>query len=785
MKVIYTQTLENAIKIADFIGGISLNGNNYRNEEAVKVMPEIKAFAEKNSFISTKLNGEDAFCIWGDCLRECQKADYGYTQQDDEPEGFFPPELKFKEKEGTKTHVERTVAILQNKNNTQIYNASDLGNDDTAFSMLFKYAELEKYDKDIFNATIDEFTEAGIKRAFKNAEDSSLATRKILKDLTQKYIYFIANNNLDLILKGKIGYPKFKDLYVLKLITDKNDAIERADAQNRWIVNIQANMDTNSTITLKSTKTEFKTVDEAKEFIQQIPGTAKLTITEKEIDEYPPGPHSVASICEAAKKLYGTDPDSVKMSLQMLNASGYIRNHTSKVRRIPAIEEESIKEIIVNLAQDPTLFPPELKGKTKRPIEPKVISGNNKTGILVTSKPLSANISDLQKNLYNLIAKEMLKCILGPRKTKKLTASVTLKDIDFTLTGTKLIDEGYAKLEDPKKYNNPISEDFHDGDIVNISYIKEKITVNPPAPYKEQDLLKKLTAENSEVPYSESELRELFDRLCRQGILIRKGTNILPSHECCDIIHSLNGFEDLLTASRYWESRLGLILHPEAYQDNEVDQYSSNLMASAVDNIKKWISQADGAVGKQSEVPCVQCGALMLSNAYQLICPSCGYTFKRRHYEKDVPDDAFLFLTKHKTTSMLNGFRIDNESVFGRLYLTTDNQVEFTQDSTESCPCCDTNLRIMEGGNGYICPNCEYRLYRKYFGRKLSGPSIKMLLQNGKTPILTGLKKNGIEFNGFFYLDKNDGYKVKFVMVVDNEQQKEYFKETVGLSESD
>ena len=758
MILVYTQELDNAIIMAASLAGIQTPAGNIKLGDLELHKLQIKQDAENFGYIKSSLNNEDAVFIWGsNVIRVAKPSDYGFKSS--ESDGFFPPNLKYLYVQENEAHAKRLIATLKQEENNIIYDASIGLGGKFIFSSLYSFAGLELLHKQIHRVEVLSLTEDGINKAFSNPKTCEESIREILRNQTQQYIYYLANNNLPLLIPGQSAYPRTKDLRILDELVKRNDQIEEEIAKEKYTISLKA-ISSFGDFVLQSKNAVFSKKEPAREFVSHLP--AKTTVRLITSTEYTKcdGPHSAISIMKAAQSIFHYPPQKTGIILEELQAKGLINSSSSAARVLPNCMEEELRDILNMLSSFPNIYPYSLKASINRPFEPKVMTDTRNCGIIPTKRKPTGALSEAQRNIYSLIAKEFIKCVLGKKVQEKIVAQINTQGIIFSATGHILKFPGFSILDGKPLPQNPIPEGLSDNEEVQIQYILEKKTGTPPKPFLELDIRKKFSDGSAKSIYSPAELSAAINDMEEKKLIMLKGKSIYPLDCVCQLIHELNDYEGLIQSSIFWEESLNKISNIEEYSYDDAITLSSNLILKVKEELRAWLNQKLNKTGIQTSILCPTCGKFLTSTQDALICSHCGFKVLKIQFGKRLSPSDLEELLKKGSTSMISGFT-NIEGSEGRLYLTSENKVAFSSKSQFSCPICSANPSYKNGS--YYC-TCGLEVKQSYYGHLLNHDEIYSLFSNGKTPIISDLMSNGNSFKGILYID-NSSRSIKCIAI--------------------
>lgn len=318
---------------------------------------------------------------------------------------------------------------------------------------------------------------------------------------------------------------------------------------------------------------------------------------------------------------------------------------------------EDMKETVEMLMNGMIEFLPFLKsgqigGNPERVINNAKVSDHH--AILPTKEALEngmEGLSDGKKNLMLLIGQQLVQATGEDYRCEQTEITVQCKEHEFTAKGKRPVQMGFkeaeetfrkscvkAKKEDESESRNAIPEGYKEKMV--LSGVKaEKSThyTSPPKMFTEDTLLAAMeTAGNKEFD-SETEKKGLgtpatrasiIEKLVSSGYAKRKGKQILPTTEGCELIHVMP--ENLKSASltAEWENQL-LMMEKGRISDTEFMDGIVSLLADILalcraipEDERNRFQTAKEVIGK-----CPVCGSDIYEGKTNYYCSdrSCSF----------------------------------------------------------------------------------------------------------------------------------------------------------------
>lgn len=353
--------------------------------------------------------------------------------------------------------------------------------------------------------------------------------------------------------------------------------------------------------------------------------------------------------------------------------------------------------------------------------------------IPVTANFALSDLSEKEKNVYQAIVEQYLIQFLPEKQYDLASVTIQCTDYKFRTSAIKITDHGWSRLvpddaedENNAKFDLIASLKAESSGICESVEIKKEKTKPQPiyteatllkdlqrvARYIEDPRIKKLLIEKDKgregenggigTPATRSAvIKNLHDK----GFFEYQGKKLIPTQKGIDFIEALPRIVTVPDTTALWFEQQLAIEKGEL----SVDEF--------LDEIEKFIGeQIEAAKNVKLEVKGEPC--------------SCGQGVL---VLKKFKDNEFFACTAYPTCKItkpaLNGLPAPN------------------------CPCCGSSLRINDKGVFCVNDNC-LKLWRSFYGKKLTDNQILSFLTKGKTPLLKGLKgKTGKEFEGYAKLD--------------------------------
>lgn len=412
-----------------------------------------------------------------------------------------------------------------------------------------------------------------------------------------------------------------------------------------------------------------------------------------------------------------------------------------------------------------------------------------------------ADLTKDERQVFDMVAKRFISVFYPDCKVANTTVEAKAGQHDFKATGKQILSPGWRTVYMNEK--NPVQSDenllpiFVTGEHgPHNPGLLEKYT-QPPKYHTEATLLRAMETAGKSV--DDEELRELMkdngigrpstraniiETLFRRKYIKKDGKKLVATPTGIDLIDSIEN--DLLKSAELtgqWEKKLRMI---------ELGQYDVTLfmdemkqmVTEVVDQVKrsprKVFALAEeepvvpekiekAAPAEPTETTCPACKKGILKkgkNAWG--CSSwkdgCRFIIPFEFMGKKLTDAQIKRLAEKGKSTLIKGFKQDEDTVDGFLELTTEFKIIFMEAEPEKlvCPSCKTG-EIVKGNTAWGCSNfrggCRLRIPFELQGRKLNESHVSQLVLKGQTRPFTNSEGTG-KSTGFFRFDIE--FQVKF-----------------------
>jgi len=560
----------------------------------------------------------------------------------------------------------------------------------------------------------------------------------------------------------------------LKMVVDRELEIRSFKAEDFWEVRAQfetqrgEQLDTLNLIAPEFKESKYAKQRDAEAIRDSLKKTGKIVRVKKEQREaIAPTLFSLAELQKSANRAYKMTPDRTLEVAQKLYEGGYITYPRTESRYLPVDIIPELQEHLKALygIPDVGLYAQAVtQADIMRATTGKVYVDDGKIedhhAIIPTEDAAPWQmLSDDEKKVYLLIAKQFIAIFMGPYKADTTAVLVRVGNNLFRCDGVVVIDKGYVQLYKVKRAN-AILPDVAEGDIVTLKGTSiSSGKTRPPARYTPSTLIaamqnagkavseasqRNILKETAGLGTSATRAKILSDMIGR-GYLSLSNNQYVPSDYAIRLIQ-LFGTKDFCSPAltAVWEQRLKKI---------EECSYSGDIESEIADYIRRETDELLANRTSLKEYRYTQIGT----------CPLCGGRVLRKksyyvcdHYKAEAEPCVFIIpqeimgcrLGQEDITLLLAGRPTKNKKLKKKdgtivehpLILDEQKRLSFfhTSEKTQGlgkCPLCAGI--IQEGKNYYVCSRrscgCTFVQAKTIMGAKLEPEDMKALLEGKVT----------------------------------------------------
>ena len=287
----------------------------------------------------------------------------------------------------------------------------------------------------------------------------------------------------------------------LRLLVEREHEIQKFKPEEFWEISFIAQNLENTEIPFilnRSKNAPLLQAAEAKK-IESLIQNSKLTIyevTQKPVKVKPKAPFITSTLQQAASTKLGFNVKRTMRVAQNLYAAGFI---TYMRTDAPALSSDSIADarmyISSNFGDKYLTNAPRVYSSSENAQEAHEAIRPTNASILAALLPISKEIKDDEKRLYELIWQQFIASQLPDAEYLATNAKIQLEEYTFSASGREVVFDGHSKVL-PTRKDNPSSlilPNLIQGQNLNLANIdnKQKYT-KPPARFSEAALVKEL-----------------------------------------------------------------------------------------------------------------------------------------------------------------------------------------------------------------------------------------------------------------------------------------------------
>lgn len=501
---------------------------------------------------------------------------------------------------------------------------------------------------------------------------------------------------------------------------------------------------------------------------------------------------------------YGMSAEETLRTIQSL--------YEKKLTTYPRVDTTYLSEdiypkvpgILKQLKGYETLTAPLLDGKpirkTNKVFDDKKITDHH---AIIPTGQTRLDLNKEEKQVFDMVAKRFISVFYPDCKVSNTTVEAKVGPHDFRATGKQILVPGwrivYMNDKNPVQSDENILPIFVTGEHgPHEPGLLEKYT-QPPKYLTEATLLRAMETAGKSV--DDEELRELMkengigrpstraniiETLFRRKYVKKEGKRLVATQTGIDLIDSIEN--DLLKSAELtgqWEKKLRLIESGQ-YDVASFMEEMKQMVAEVVDQVKHSprkvfalapeepvvpAKKEKAAPAEPTETTCPVCkkGTLKKGkNAWGCSAwkDGCRFIIPFEFMDKKLTDAQIKRLAEKGKTTLIKGFKQENESVDGFLELTEDFKIAFAEAEPEKliCPSCKIG-KIVKGNTAWGCSNfrggCKLRIPFEIQDKKLTESHVSQLVLKGQTRPFTSIDEtSGEKQTGLFRFDNQ--FQVQF-----------------------
>ena len=739
------------------------------------------------------------------------------------PKPFFPENYEIKIREGYNPKTRRALKVDPSakkqldivkklfKECDYIINATDDDREgELIFAYVYEYTNTKKPYKRVF---LESFTEDALQDTFTRLKDMSEVKSIEMAGRARNIADWIVGANLtvastlqygkgEIISVGRVQTP------TLKILVDRENEIKNFKPSTNYYLEAEFTTTDGSTYKGVADKIKYENKKDAENVAKSLQNEPGVVIIYSRKDGYRQAPllYSLSSLSIDANREFGLTAKKTLDTAQKLYTDGYLTYPRTSSCYLPDDMKGTVHTVLDNLGKDKnfekfvSLVPRAKREMTKRHFDSKKVESHY--AIIPTTKiPDLSRLSADEKNIYTLVALSVIRAVFPPAKIQYTNIETKVGDEIFYSSGNVILEKNWLAVNTGKSKEDELPI-LNVGDKVDPDIKVQSSTTRAPSRFTDSSLLAAMLSAGKTI--DDKDLRSFMSingdggigtEATRAGIIetvitrkyaVRQGKYIVPTEKGMRLVEVLP-IEDLkspeLTAK--WEARLNDIQQNKDTLSNFVSDLEKQTTVWTKEVLKTEMSYEQNKNIVEG-LSCPNCGGELMENQYGFFC-TCN--------ERDNPDscqfrlfkasDKFKFspnmtvndlkkLIEEGHTGEKNAISREGHKYKFHYVLGDDNQtlnMEFPKNNTDIqdtefiCPICGKPLVHVKNDEKdwdfYSCRN-HVIVGADFFGTPLSKDNIKALLDNEQVGPLTFRSKNGEEYEGFLYLDLDEG-KVKRV----------------------
>ena len=562
---------------------------------------------------------------------------------------MIPENWKYQIKESTKGQFRILKELLHRADVTEIICATDAGREgELIFRLVYNQAECKLPFKRLWISSMEE---KAILEGFRQMKDGH--------EYDDLYYSAVARSEADWLV-GINATRLFTVLYhhrlivgrvqtpTLAMLVEREKNIENFQKEKYYLVHLLMDGLDAVSSRIKEKSAAVQMMEDMKDETVQI-----LSVKKEKKKVQPPKLYDLTTLQREANRLLGfTAQQTLDYTQSLYEKKLVTYPRTDSQYLTDDMEENAFLVIDAVNRVFPEISMKGLEPEIKRLLNSKKVSDHH--AILPTKEALEngmEGLSDGKKNLMLLIGQQLVQATGEDYRCEQTEITVQCKEHEFTAKGKRPVQMGFkeaeeafrkscvkAKKEDELESRNAIPEGYKEKMV--LSGVKaEKSThyTSPPKMFTEDTLLAAMeTAGNKEFD-SETEKKGLgtpatrasiIEKLVSSGYAKRKGKQILPTAEGCELIHVMP--ENLKSASltAEWENQL-LMMEKGRISDTEFMDGIVALLADILalcraipEDERNRFQTAKEVIGK-----CPVCGSDIYEGKTNYYCSDRGCSF--------------------------------------------------------------------------------------------------------------------------------------------------------------
>lgn len=801
MITIYAEKFDVGAKIAAALGGFDHKGTLVTMDNIEKLTTTLKNEVKPKGFIKITYEGQEYAVTWGQghmyTLKSAKDYNEEYEKWSKLPMPFFPEQYEIKLNEGfdrttgkptgsPHPWTSKQMGIVSDliQNSDSIINATDY---DREGEVIFAYVyEMAGHGKPYKRVLLDSQTEDGFRNAFNNLIDSSKTIPVEEAGRCRSIADWVVGINLTVMMSLKYGRTNVMtqgssvisvgrvQTPVLNILVERENEILNFKPEDFW--NIQATFKTPSGEDYVGRYTESQIKDRVKvDGILSELSEKQGTVTSYEKTDYKsevPYLYNLTTLSMTANEKYGMTAQETLNAAQELYTAGVLTYPRTVSQHLTSDMTSTVDEVIDMLATYSDEYagyisPVANRNYTKRHFDTSKVESHY---AIIPTKAKPGILTGHSKNIYDLVAKSLIRVIYGPAVGEKTKIVTSVGEHQFNTSGTIVTDKQWLVVSGTTPSANELPV-IKQGDMCPGDYIDKPGKTTAPKRYTDKTLLGAMYSAGKQL--EESALKEIMIESGDGGIgteatrasiietvisrkyAERSGKNIIPTEKgmvLIDILPLKEIKSAELTAN--WELRLKEIEKGTETIDNFIKdiQTQTNEWVNTIKNQKVELAQSSDATETNVVCPCCSSPVVELNwgwacSTYNREDPTaCKFALLKTMSGVSISKADLTSLATTKRSKLIKNFKKkdSNDKYSCYLIVNDDGSIGRSFGTGVTCPKCKER-ELYYGKMGISCPGyqegCSFTVWHKTFGKMLSETDKMLLITKGTTGLIKGFEK--------------------------------------------
>lgn len=443
-----------------------------------------------------------------------------------------------------------------------------------------------------------------------------------------------------------------------------------------------------------------------------VSGAGRITVDNVETNrttEAPPLPHDITSLQKAANTRYGYTAEETLNSAQALYEAKLITYPRTGSRYIPEDVFKTIPNLLKSLGGMPE-YAPALEVLRKGPLNHRCVNDEKLTDhhALIITENRPKDLSERDGRIYELVLTRFLEAFMPVCVADITKVTFSACGVEFSTRGRKDVSLGWRMVNK--------GGSFDDVELADVDQIE--MSMRPLPEMKEGDVIdiaslqliedktkpKPLLTDARLLSEMENAGKHSDDKSVAAALKdIGIGT---PATRAAEIEIVMTRGYVLRIKKKLVPTELGMLVY-NAVRDKSI---------SSVDMTAKW----------ETELGEIEDGKREAAEFHDGI----------RSYTKSIVKDFLSCKDFGKIQAVLGDYVL-------------------------KCPSCGKEIRL--GEKSAWCPSCKFTIWRDIAGKKLSDETMKKLIKNGRSGLVSGFRsKSGKTFSAYVLVDKDGRCSFEF-----------------------